>query len=323
MRRLAWSLLLTLGDGRAGPRRGRPRSGPRATVRRSRPTWARARSPTGNAAWDGRSVRLFGARNEVLAFQVIVQADAAGIGALGVSLPELRQRGGAARIVYAPPAADPSSVGRAADPALLGALMQVTQETHAAWVWEPGSAAAPKRTVGWQPVQLVPENARAGRGGFPLRVAPGTAQAVWIEVYTGRGRPAGAYEGTISVRGRRAAALAPGCAVAPRLRAAGRELHGRDGVLRAGAARALPGPQPRRGLPPLRAPPARRARARVRRGAGPREPRPAEGRRLHRGEPATRAPARATATASSRSRSTGPGRTSTSARARGGARTRG
>jgi hypothetical protein len=153
-----------------------------------------------NAAWDGRAVRLFGARNEVLAFQVIVQADAAGIASLSVALPELRLRGGGERIRYAPPAKDSSlTAGR---PIRLYSVrsMNVTSETHATWVWEPGSPAAPAKTVGWQPVQLVPENARAGRGGFPLKVAAGAAQAVWIEVYTGRGRPAGLYEGTITLR---------------------------------------------------------------------------------------------------------------------------
>jgi len=152
-----------------------------------------------NAAWDGRTVRLFGARNEVLAFQVIVQADPSGIGALSVALPELRQHDGASRIAYAPPAPDPSlSAGR---PIQLFSVrsMKVTEETHASWAWKPGSPAAPKHTVGWQPVQLVPENARAGRGGFPLAVAANAAQAVWIELYTGRGRPAGTYEGTLTV----------------------------------------------------------------------------------------------------------------------------
>ncbi len=154
----------------------------------------------GNGVWDGGTVRLFGAGNEVLAFQLVVQADAAGIGALSVSLPELRLRGGDARIAYAPPVADPSlSAGR---PIQLFSVrsMNVTQETRAAWVWAPGSAAAPRRTVGWQPVQLVPENARAGRGGFPLEVAARATQAIWIELYAGRGRPAGTYEGTIQVR---------------------------------------------------------------------------------------------------------------------------
>jgi hypothetical protein len=47
-------------------------------------------------------------------------------------------------------------------------------------------------------VQLVPENARAGRG-FPLAVGPGLGQALWVEVYVGRDRPAGVYEGTLTV----------------------------------------------------------------------------------------------------------------------------
>ena len=36
----------------------------------------------GNSAWDGRRVRVFGARNEIVAVQVIVEADRRGIGRL-------------------------------------------------------------------------------------------------------------------------------------------------------------------------------------------------------------------------------------------------
>ncbi|HXK12445.1 MAG TPA: hypothetical protein VMT70_22595 [Vicinamibacteria bacterium] len=152
-----------------------------------------------NAVWDGTTVRPFGARNEVVAFQVIVEADGAGVRGLSLSLKDLRRRGGPETITYAPPAQDPTlSAGR---PIQLFSVrdMNVTQETHASWAWAPGSPAAPRHTTGWQPVQLVPENARAGRGGFPLTVGPGLVQAFWVDVYVGRDRPAGLYDGTIVV----------------------------------------------------------------------------------------------------------------------------
>src|SRR4051794_19507098 len=57
-----------------------------------------------NSAWDGRAVRIFGARNEVIAFQVIVEAGPDGIRSLTAHLPELRLKGGGAHISYAPPA---------------------------------------------------------------------------------------------------------------------------------------------------------------------------------------------------------------------------
>ena len=152
-----------------------------------------------NAAWDGGTVRLAAARNEIVAFQAVVEADGAGIRALSASLPELRRRGGSEAIAYAPPAADPSlSAGR---PIQLFSVhyMNVTAESHADWAWKPGSAAAPRDTTGWKPVQLVPENAREGRGGFPLAVGPSLGQALWVEIYVGRDRPAGTYDGTLTV----------------------------------------------------------------------------------------------------------------------------
>ena len=60
-----------------------------------------------NQAWDGRTIRLFGARNEVVAFQVIVEADAGGVRELTASLPELASA--SARITYRPPPADPTT----------------------------------------------------------------------------------------------------------------------------------------------------------------------------------------------------------------------
>jgi hypothetical protein len=162
-----------------------------------------------NAVWDGRTVRLVAARNEIVAFQVIVEADGAGLRELSASLPELRRRGGTEAIVYAPPASDPTlGAGR---PIQLFSVnyMNVTAESHAGWAWRPGSAAAPRDTTGWKPVQLVPENARGGRGGFPLAVGPGLGQALWVEVYVSRERPAGVYDGTLTITADGKAAVLP------------------------------------------------------------------------------------------------------------------
>jgi len=48
-------------------------------------------------------------------------------------------------------------------------------------------------------VVLVPENARPGRGGFPLRVEANQNQAIWVDIHTGRDRPAGVYRGTVEL----------------------------------------------------------------------------------------------------------------------------
>ena len=151
-----------------------------------------------NSAWDGHQIKIFGARNEIIAFQLIVEAGVDGIKRLSVSLPQLRQQGGT-RIRYAPPALDPTNyVGR---PIQIFSLnyMQVETASHAEWVFKPGSPAAPKDPTGWKPVQLVPENAKVGRGGFPLQVAPSQNQGIWIEIYTNRTLPAGTYRGQINV----------------------------------------------------------------------------------------------------------------------------
>ena len=49
------------------------------------------------------------------------------------------------------------------------------------------------------PVQLVPENARAGKGGFPLKVGAARTQAIWVEVYIRRDLPAGTYRGEVVI----------------------------------------------------------------------------------------------------------------------------
>jgi len=151
-----------------------------------------------NSAWDGRIVRVFGARNEIVAFQLMVEADARGINALSVRLPALASPDD--RITYRAPANDPSDYVDRPIQIFAEHYMLVTSPSHASWVYNWRSPAAPADPTGWKPVQLVPENAARSKGGLPIGVRPRENQAIWIEIYVGRDRKPGVYRGAIAVR---------------------------------------------------------------------------------------------------------------------------
>lgn len=153
----------------------------------------------GNTAWDGETIRLFGARNEVLAFQLVVEADGKGVSGLDVQLPELAHAGGDAAITYAPPGDDPTAYAGRPISIFTEHYMNVETASDAGWRYRPGGPAAPADPTGWKPVQLVPENAKPGKGGLPIDIPPGQNQAIWIEVYTGRDLPTGVYQGSVEV----------------------------------------------------------------------------------------------------------------------------
>ena len=152
-----------------------------------------------NSAWDGKKIKIFGARNEVIAFQVIVESGNTPIQKLTVSLNELREKNGTGQIKYSPPAQDPTNYVNRPIQLFSVNYMNVEKPSHAEWIYKPDSAAAPKDPTGWKPVQLVPENARQGRGGFPLTVQPSHGQAIWIEIYCNKQLPAGIYVGKVVV----------------------------------------------------------------------------------------------------------------------------
>ncbi len=151
-----------------------------------------------NAVWDGTVIRLLSARNEVVAFQVIVEATRP-IQALSAVLPALTHASGEPVLRHAAPATDPTLYGNRPIQLYSQHYMHVQRRTRASWVFEPDGPATPTTPLGWTPVQLVPENARPGRGGFPLQVRAGERQGLWIEVFVGRDLPAGEYHGAVTV----------------------------------------------------------------------------------------------------------------------------
>lgn len=152
-----------------------------------------------NAVWDGKTIHLVAARNELIAFQVIVEAGASALDDLTASLPRLTQRSGSGAIVYRAPAIDPTDYRDRPIQIFTEHYMEVTRATRASWVFYPDTPTAPRNALGWTPVQLVPENAKAGRGGFPLHVDANQNQAIWIEVYVPRALAPGIYTGDVRV----------------------------------------------------------------------------------------------------------------------------
>ncbi len=154
-----------------------------------------------NSAWDGQKIKIFGGRNEIISFQLIVEATEAGINELSVSLPSLMHKDGLASIVYAPPSdEDPTDYRGRPIQIFTENYMNITNPTNASWITRPYQPYSPEDMTGWKPVQLVPENAKVGKGGLPITVYPKNNQGIWFDIYTYKDLPAGIYEGTITVK---------------------------------------------------------------------------------------------------------------------------
>ena len=179
-----------------------------------------------SSLWDGKTIRLEGFYNEVLGFQVIVEADSFGARAVEVTVepPEYAKSGlrigGTLPLTYGP--------GGAIE-IFSEHYMKVEDQTEikAKTNWIANSP--PPRMSGWIPDALIPVDARRGLGGMPLDIPRARKQVIrhhevqeiptpavqnqgfWIDLYLPRDRgfPPGVYSGKIRVSeaGREAAVL--------------------------------------------------------------------------------------------------------------------
>ena len=161
-----------------------------------------------NSVWDGSTVSLFAARNETVAFQLILQADGSGANTVNVTVSDLTNGGYTIKGSYPPPAPND----------YIGVGVELFTEhyfninplsgnpTGSYMYWS--SAAAPRNrgmTVGWMPDALIPFSANPGsplvpgEGGAPFDIAASVNQGVWVDTYVHKGLPAGIYTGTITV----------------------------------------------------------------------------------------------------------------------------
>ena len=147
-----------------------------------------------NAVWKNGGVHISGARNETVAFQIILQAAPGdnGVNDVNVVFKDLRQ---------GQDVIDNRGVKNANDPYdYIGRHIQLyrTRYVHH-WQVRGDNAEKAAGTVG----QYIPEIQipfEAQWGGAPFAVFPGKTQAVWVDIYIPKNARAGLYQGMLDVQ---------------------------------------------------------------------------------------------------------------------------
>ena len=155
---------------------------------------------TGNPVWDGATVTLFAARNEAVAFQLILEANSEGVGSVDVVVSDLTgSNGGTIRGSHPLPA--PNDYLGVGVELFTEHYLNVTQYSYNDPVCGGfyTTAEANPHITGWIPDALIPFAAAAGKGGAPFDIAPDTNQGVWVDIYVPKGVPAGSYTGTVTI----------------------------------------------------------------------------------------------------------------------------
>ncbi len=175
----------------------------------------------GNFTWDGKTIRIKGLYNEVLAFQVILETGQEGATGIEIAVenPVNKQSGkviGGNTLKYGPPGTIEIFTQH---------YLEVPENRYTPPSWFYGSpASAPKHLHGWIPDALIPVNAKnrpsgayddldpqefgkTGQtvndlGGLPIDIGPSRNQGFWIDIHLPRDRknfPAGIYSGKVQV----------------------------------------------------------------------------------------------------------------------------
>ncbi|RAP75979.1 DUF4091 domain-containing protein [Paenibacillus montanisoli] len=159
---------------------------------------------TGNSVWDGRTIRLFGARNETIAFQVIVENGDEEASSLSVEMSGLVHAEHEESRIENDAALDPDPtnyVGRRIE-VFTQHYLYVSPDLGTAPQWFYAESAPPLHRSGWIPDGLIPANARPRLGGQPVRVSARSNQGFWIDIYIPREEALkpGMYSGSVTVR---------------------------------------------------------------------------------------------------------------------------
>src|SRR5450759_4857970 len=150
-----------------------------------------------NAVWINNSINVFGGRNEIVAFQLIIQADAQGVTNVNVAISDLKNSNSTIPGSAAGPADPFDYRGRYVE-LFTEHYLNITKRTPPLWFFS-DSARPSAYYMGWVPDCLIPFSAQKGKGGAPFSIAGNKNQGVWVDITIPENSVAGTYTGNATI----------------------------------------------------------------------------------------------------------------------------
>ena len=150
-----------------------------------------------NAVWKNKSINIFGARNEIVAFQLMIQADVSGAKNVNVVISDLK-KGSSIIPGSATGPADPFDYRGRNVELFTEHYLNIIKRSPPAWFFL-ASAAPSAYYTGWVPDCLIPFSAPSGKGGAPFSIDGNNNQGVWVDILIPKNASAGIYKGKATV----------------------------------------------------------------------------------------------------------------------------
>ena len=151
-----------------------------------------------NLVWKNNTINIFGARNEIIAFQLIIRSEKDGAENVDVVVSDLVN--GTTVIPGSETGPDDPYDYRDRYVELFTEhYLNITQRTPPLWFFS-GTAAPSSYYTGWVPDCLIPFSAPPGKGGAPFSIPGNSNQGVWVDIYIPKDASAGNYAGNATVK---------------------------------------------------------------------------------------------------------------------------
>ncbi len=146
-----------------------------------------------NIVWKNNTVNIFGSRNEIVAFQLIIQADSLGVDQVNIEISDLTN-GSSTISGSAVGSKDPFDYRGRQIELFTEHYLNITKRSPPDWFFLDSAAPSPYYE-GWVPDCLIPFSAPSGKGGASFSITGNKNQGIWIDILIPRDAKPGTYTG--------------------------------------------------------------------------------------------------------------------------------